>query len=158
MDAFIFLDIDGVLNREPDAVASPPTVSELWTSQDIDLSAVLLLNALVEVTRARIVVSSSWRLHHSLPELIALLGERGLTGRIVGATPRMSGESRGVEIRTWLMANASPSSAFVVLDDQAPSADLDAHWVRTDPSLGLSENDVHAATQILSSPGVLAVD
>ena len=157
MDVLIFLDIDGVLNRETDAPALA-TDSELWTSEDIDPEAVRSLNELIKVTQARIVISSSWRLHHSVTELIAMLGERGLSGEIVGATSKMSGEARGVEIRTWLMANARPNSAFVVLDDQAPSAGLDAHWVRTDPSLGLSENDIELAARILSLPSALTVD
>lgn len=155
MDLFIFLDIDGVLNRETDAPASA-TASELWTSEDIDPAAVQLLNALVKLTGARIVISSSWRLHHSVPELISLLSQRGLSGEIVGATSKMSGESRGVEIRTWLRANARPNAAFVVLDDQAPSGGLDTHWARTDPTLGLSEKDVEIAAEILSVPSTIA--
>ena len=95
VDAFIFLDIDGVLNRETLAVTPPTAGSE------------------------------------------------------------MAGESRGFEIRTWLMANAGDSSTFVVLDDAAPSSDLEAHWVRTNPSLGLSKTDVEAAVQILSSRDAL---
>jgi len=157
VDALIFLDIDGVLNRETEAPASA-TFSELWTSEDIELAAVQLLNSLIKITQARIVISSSWRLHHSVPELISLLVGRGLSGEIIGATPKMSGESRGVEIRTWLMANARAGSAFVVLDDQAPSAGLDAHWVRTDPSFGLSESNIEVALQILALPSALAVD
>ena len=157
MDVFILLDIDGVLNRETD-VPAPATFSELWTSEDIDPAAVQSLNALVKVTEARIIIASSWRLHHSVPELSSLLGERGLSGEIIGATPKMSGESRGVEIRTWLMANARSNAAFVVLDDQAPSAGLDPHWVRTDPSLGLLERDSALAAKILSLPSALAVD
>jgi hypothetical protein len=157
VDAFIFLDIDGVLNRETDAPA-PATFSELWTSEDIDPAAVQSLNALIKFTQARIVISSSWRLHHSVPELISLLDGRGLLGEIVGATPKMSGESRGVEIRTWLMANARSNAAFVVLDDQAPSAGLDSHWVRTDPSLGLSESDIDIAVKILSLPSSHGID
>jgi hypothetical protein len=107
--------------------------------------------------KLRIVISSSWRLHHSVPELVSLLGQRGLSGEIVGVIPKMSGESRGVEIRTWLMANARSNSAFVVPDDQAPSAGLGTDRVRTDPSLGLSENDIEIAAKILSLSSALAV-
>lgn len=151
MDAFIFLDVDGVLNRLTDAPA-PTASSELWTPEDIDPVAVQSLNGLIRRTTARIVISSSWRLHHSVPELVSLLDGRGLSGEIVGVTPRMSGEPRGVEIRTWLAANARSEAAFVVLDDEAPSAGLHSHWVRTDPAVGLSENDIDTAVTILSLP------
>ncbi|MFO0643827.1 MAG: HAD domain-containing protein [Polyangiaceae bacterium] len=154
MDALIFLDIDGVLNRLTDAPA-PTASAELWTPEDIDPVAVQSLNGLIRRTTARIVISSSWRLHHSVPELVSLLDGRGLSGEIVGVTPRMSGEPRGVEIRTWLAANARPEAAFVVLDDEAPSAGLDGHWVRTDPAVGLSEDDIDTAVTILSLPSSL---
>jgi hypothetical protein len=149
----VFLDIDGVLNGDRYIEARGPQASdELWTSADLDPLAIQALNALIQQTGAKVVVSSSWRHHHTLDELRDVLRERGFVGDLIDVTPRMHGEPRGVEIRTWIRVQSTPNLRIVVLDDEAPTAELDSRWVRTDPTCGLTEPDVARAALLLDTP------
>jgi hypothetical protein len=148
----IFLDIDGVLNSDhyiAEREASP--TAELWTSADLDPTAIRALNAIIVRTGAKVVVSSSWRHHHTLDELTTILRERGFVGDLIDATPRMYGESRGTEIRTWIRVQGVADLSIVVLDDEPPTAELDPRWVRTDPSRGLTELEVERAAALLNT-------
>jgi hypothetical protein len=151
LSKYVFLDIDGVLNSDR-YVKSRAQVdtNDLWTLEDIDPAAVGILNALVEKSGAKVVISSSWRHHHSLEEIRALLGERGFRGNVLDATPRLFGESRGTEIRTWLRVQVHEAHSFVVLDDDPATGELDARWVLTDPVVGLTDADVERALTLLA--------
>jgi hypothetical protein len=145
----VFLDVDGVLNGDRFFADREPVVGgELWTEDDLDPSCIRVLNDLIQRSGACIVVSSSWRHHHSIDELRALFQRKGLIADIIDVTPRMAGEPRGVEIATWLAAY--DTSQFVVLDDEVPSGGLAAHWVRTDATTGLVPADMNRAIGILT--------
>jgi hypothetical protein len=146
----VFLDIDGVLNSER-YVRSRTSVprGELWTVEDIDPEAVRALNHVVERTGAKFVLSSSWRHHHTLDEVAALLRERGFSGELIDVTPRLYGETRGAEIRTWLRVQSTPPSAFAVLDDDAATDGLEPFWIRTDTEQGLTPADAERLAALL---------
>ena len=146
----VFLDIDGVLNSDGYVSTRPQVSDELWTIEDIDPKNIATLNTLVAVTSAQFVLSSSWRHHHTLAEMQALLEMRGFSGTLIGATPRLFGETRGAEIRTWLQVQPSPPHAFAVLDDEPPSDNLGHVWIRTDPLVGLTVSDVQRLIELLT--------
>jgi hypothetical protein len=149
-ERFVFLDFDGVLNGEDFfAPRAPGSSGELWTADDLDPSRIALLGELVRRSGARVVISSSWRHHHTLEELVAILAGHGFEGEVVGATPRMSYQPRGHEIRTWLVAHGHETAPYVVLDDEDPLGDAASRWVRTDPRVGLQPADVELALEIL---------
>lgn len=161
----IFLDIDGVLNSErwkvERTVLGDRGYREAWkdkAERGLDPDAVGRLSYLIERTRARIVVTSSWRKEFSLTHLDRMLRYRGLGGQwLLGATPSckhtLGTTERGVEISAWLgmLWDRQPES-FVVLDDDRDMAPYLGHLVQTDNHVGLTDADCERAFSILCAP------
>lgn len=115
------------------------------------------LQRVVDLTGARVVVSSTWRLSHTIWGLRWLLGARGFTGEIIGATPDLSGVyqgskilrgvERGTEIQAWLDANEHGPIAIV--DDDGGMLHLTPKLVRTDFETGLCERHVAPLVALL---------
>lgn len=79
----IFLDIDGVLNTWSFIANLPASASY----QDaIDPEAVARLNRIVEVSGAKVVISSSWRRKHTSKDMQELLDAQGFRGEVIGRT------------------------------------------------------------------------
>lgn len=126
----IFLDIDGVLN------------SDIWyKSQKLDESAknallhhldphaVHLLNKIVSKTKAKIVLSTTWRLHYSIEAIQKIFIEKGFTGDIIGKTPDLVNSNdnfiRGNEILKWCKDNENiigkkyyNFKSYAIIDDK----------------------------------------
>lgn len=165
----VFLDIDGVLNSR-DWVARRPSVMRTSDHHELlqpgsclaqaeehfDPVALARLNKLIEVSHAKIVISSSWRKLYALPMLDRMLRHRGLQGQIIiGCTPNLRHTQeihhRGREIDAWLqlLGTRHYPDAFVILDDDS---DMEPHMhrlVQTDPEVGLTEADVERALVML---------
>lgn len=170
----IFLDIDGVLNS---GFMPPPSedMRSSWSDQGFnwfDPNCVSNLNQIIQATNARIVLSSSWRLAHSLREMREILTKWGVKNlRLIAATPLVPGEwdgdeqrnlinPRSVEIKKWLTNNPDTMDHFVILDDQDifSSIDMDLHdeilepnFVQTVTDKGLTNDDAKRAITILNS-------
>src|SRR5262249_32755556 len=138
----IFLDIDGVLNSEAFALKLEEKHRQLGHTSEtacdcfmlyshIDREAVARLNRLVDVTSAKMVVSSTWRKKFSVSELQERLDAHGLVGEIVDVTPdgyttdalrEALGYGtrifRGHEIDFWLQQHTEVER-FVILDDDS---------------------------------------
>jgi hypothetical protein len=166
----VFLDIDGVLNHfgtnwedarwspQPDGLLRVPIASE----------CVMRLNRLTDETRARIVISSSWRRFARWQDLGPALARHGVTGEIVGETPDLVNDAawrkmwrtrprapieheriqRGMEIGEWLLGHPEVVS-FAILDDGSDMVCLRSHLVQTDPNVGLDDPDVERAIHLL---------
>ncbi len=119
----IFLDIDGVLN------SAKYDRSRGADDGNIDKSRLSLLKELTDASGAKIILSSSWRMHWSKEnsecgivgrELNKIFAESGL--EIYGKTPELSSFDRPAEIRAWL-ENASREGKeiknFAIIDDFA---------------------------------------
>jgi len=143
MNKIIFLDFDGVLNcnTTKDLVTFPP-----WGAifRGLDDDKVQLVSKLAEVTGAKVVISSTWRLHFSIAELKDILAKRGFTADVVGETPH-SHKERGDEIQDWIEENGKPE-AFVVLDD------IKTKFVAK--GVQCRSNDIDGFTQKLFEKGV----
>lgn len=149
----LFLDVDGVLNREIEN-------EDFFIFGDIEFDCLLHLASIVEDTGAKIVVSSSWRLptlndnpHIKLDMLKKELSTVGLT--IHDVTPDLVLEPRGSEIDEWLSKNPEVTN-FVILDDFIGLDLMDEfeehhkkHLVVTDPKIGLTVMDTILAKFIL---------
>lgn len=110
------------------------------------------------LTKAKIVVTSNWRLKLTIEELETKFKERGVIGEVIGRTtanfirknvPLVLG-NRGLEIREWL--DRHYCTDYVVIDDQIndiieyiPKAKV----VKVNPQLGLSNENVDKAINIL---------
>ena len=164
----IFLDIDGVLNSEAHALKLEKSkgANRISTEKSkIDREAVSLLNRLVEVTGAKIVVSSTWRKLFDTDELQRILCEHGLVGEIVGKTPdgykdpevqETFGHGtrilRGHEIEFWLREHPEVER-FVILDDDSDMAMHKSRLVQTDCKEGLRAKHVEHAIRMLAWDG-----
>lgn len=134
----IFLDIDGVLN----SVEWLNRYPEVRLRDQVDPEAVAVLNNIIDKTGAKVVISSSWRIFHSLNFIKQVLENSGFRGEIVGKTPG-GGGVRGPQIQEWLDNN--PVESFVILDDSADMEHLLPKLVRTDCQYGLQEKHVEEA-------------
>lgn len=123
--AVVFLDFDGVVIWERRQKART-SGGKLVAAADRD--CVARLNHVLRETGADVVVSSSWRLHHSIPELQGMLDRSGFEGKVIDVTPQL-GTTRGFEVYTWLR-NHPEVTAYVVLDDDSDRGPLTfGRWV-----------------------------
>lgn len=157
-EPLIFLDIDGVLNdtRHAPGVGLSP----------IRADRVERLNRILAATGAKVVLISGWRwiIHAGDMTVVGfdwLLRSHGmLSGRLIGRTrvetldPR-TGEplvmERGLHVAEWRRDHAH-AGPYVVLDDVDLGHSAAGHpFVRTDPSIGLTDGDAGAAIATLSN-------
>jgi len=144
-DRILFLDIDGVLNSaEWFAKMQADALSRRPISHMIDDGCVDRLNRLLDASGADVVVSSSWRLVHTLAEIRSALKSKGFTGRIIAKTPSYRG-SRGSEIQAWLTAHERDAEDIVILDDDSDMGHLASSHVCTSWGVGLTDADVSRA-------------
>ena len=144
----VFLDFDGVLiplsqngEYDPDLGANKEAMANL--------------NLLVQVTKAEVVVSSSWREERTITELEALLHSWGYRGMVLSKTDDSGGrdnEDRGQSVLDWLAEHPSVES-FVVIDDERTDLEpLARRLVSPKPDVGLQFHDVQEAARILMRP------
>lgn len=140
LNTIVFLDIDGVLNNES-SIGLP--------ALGLDKRCLERLNKLLEKTGASIVITSSWRLSHSLARLQSSLSEYGLKypERIIGATPHLPSKPRGEEIQLWL--RQMDVKAFVIFDDYSDMAPFNDRFVHTTFETGLNDEHVKKAYDII---------
>jgi hypothetical protein len=106
------------------------------------------LNRITKSTGAKIVISSTWRFHTDIYDVLRV---SGLQADIVGSTPKNCPTSftRGQEIEAWLTTSNLPVESFVILDD-----DNNIHQaeklVQTSMEMGLQDEHVDKAIAILS--------
>ena len=156
----IFLDIDGVLN----SAEYMSFKQEEWNSGDdskmIDENSVSLLNKIVQETGAKVVISSSWRLHFTIEKLREILCSKGFIGEIIDKTPTINplideievhgNIPRGLEIQKWLRSKPHNIESFVILDDNSDMVHLSKFLVKTTWEHGMLEQHVLKAIEILN--------
>mmetsp|Transcript_6754 Transcript_6754/g.9452 ORF Transcript_6754/g.9452 Transcript_6754/m.9452 type:complete len:257 (+) Transcript_6754:120-890(+) len=144
----IFLDIDGVLNRTERA-------KQIILDEDLCLR----LQDLCERTgNVRIVLTTFWR--QFAPYISYIFLRLGVTAApVIGVTPGSTTRSnksprrtRAEEIAEYIETSAQEHIPYVILDDRrdaATTSDQIARFVRTDHSIGLTEENVNQAARIL---------
>jgi len=160
------LDIDGVLNHCDTRNVSPTAAEPLPIP--IAPECMRRLNQLIAETGAKIVISSSWRLHAPWQVLGPALMRHGLIAEVIGATPDLVNDAvwlnnwrtregapfayerleRGWEIREWLAAHPEVTG-FCILDDCSAMDELKPWLVLTHPIDGLDDPDVERAKWLL---------
>ncbi len=101
MNNYIFTDIDGVLNT---------VARNDWSSISVQL-----YDELCEEFDLKPVITSTWRVKHTISELNRIFQYQGITTTIYDFTPVISSEGRGGEIENWLQNNQYDN--YVILDD-----------------------------------------
>lgn len=146
----IFLDIDGVLiNRNSLRVANGFNAKP-------DPACVRALNEIVRRTRAKIVVSSIWRLRGET-EICRLLVDWGVRGGAFDITPDLTktygmlftAVQRGDEIQAWLDEHKNVKN-FVIIDDGNDMKHLRDRLIQTDFETGLCLEHVERAVGMLN--------
>ena len=151
----IFLDVDGVLNSDITSEkygfggwfqeTDPCThMNVLWGQDLVDN-----LKYIVEQTDAKIVISSTWRLSHSLDKFKEMFTIYGWTDvPIIDKTKSL--KNRGLEVNEWLSRHKDVES-FVILDDNNWFlTEQQTMFVQTNLERGLTKEDAEKAIKILS--------
>jgi hypothetical protein len=140
----LFLDVDGVL------VNLKSLQQRRALMEKADPGCVAALNRILDTTKARVVVSSCWRIGRNLPELRELLRDWGVKATVIGRTPNL-GTSRGSEIAAWLkeFEQSRDVASIVILDDDRDMDELSKFLVQTEFEPGLTEADADRAIAVL---------
>ncbi len=109
----IFLDIDGVLNSDAYIDKQLDNSSE-GIESEIDPATLILLKKAVDITGAKIILSSSWRIMKKCNELEKFFMKFGIS--LSGKTPYVDGK-RGLEIKQYLSENENIEQ-YLILDDE----------------------------------------
>lgn len=149
----IFLDFDGVLNteqRQAQLATDRLPAKDAWGPLFCP-RAVANLHHIAETADARIVISSSWRYIHSLGSLRLMWAARQLPGEIDDVLPAGAQYiSRGEEIDGYLEKHGRPN--YVIIDDLDDFfASQHAHYVETNPIVGITDADARKAIEILTA-------
>ena len=126
----IFLDIDGVLvtrNSIKYQYLNFPDEPNIRFSK----KAVKNLNKLVRLTKAKIVISSTWRLFHSFEKLQNIFEEQKIEGEIISTTSveKATVEEdipRGQKIADWLEQYPKVKQ-YVIIDDDVQADCIQFH-------------------------------
>lgn len=150
---YLFLDMDGVLNSTQSAHYFWRTKHGRKTFmegfEELCPIACSNLDYLLEgFPDTKVVISSTWRLFHEIDEWNTKMKDvcPSIVGRVIGKTPRIGrlseGVQRGEEIRAWLDENALSTETFVIFDDDSDMDAVREGFIKTDPNLGLTWNDI----------------
>lgn len=151
--AYIFLDIDGVLNSED-------WYHYYWENDlkytdkeyNLDFRAVNRINRLIEATGAEIVLSSSWRFDMDVTKL--RLSRAGLkydiAKKLLGCEFGVGSPTRGELIAEYV--KNQKCRRYVIFDDDNDMTDeqKEKYFIRTDYVTGLTDSDINKAIEILS--------
>lgn len=137
----IFLDIDGVMR----GLDAPPDRFE--TSCRMHFETVLR-----EYPNVQVVISSTWRLEHSLDNLRNLFSP-DIAPRVSGATPDLSNQSlnpRHAEVLAFLNSLTEKSS-WIVIDDKPAFFPAGTPMVAPDPFVGFDGACADALRRLLKN-------
>jgi len=96
----VFLDFDGVLNCQVFYEKNKDK-----RAKDLYTERIEMLNEFCKDVKAKVVISSSWRIGHSTRELQGILDKHGANFEVIGKTKSSNHRIRGVEIRQWIEEN-----------------------------------------------------
>ena len=142
----IFLDIDGVLNNDG---YFERTKNEKQNRIELDDENIKYLKEIIDLTGAKVVVTSTWKELRIYNELISYLKNFGI--EVYDKTVHMS-YNRGDEIREYLSTHEIDN--FIILDDEIfkDFNELISHLVKTDfYNGGLTEQHKTLALKLMNN-------
>lgn len=145
----LFLDIDGVLNsqRSCHALGGYPHGFDELNMAMFDLVAIGLIRRVCQKTGCVIILSSSWRIIHSVQDCA-----NGLSLPVIDRTLSLPGPARrGDEIAAYLQQNPSITQYAIVDDDSDIMPEQLKFFVQTDGREGLLWDDYERLLTILGS-------
>ena len=157
---YIFLDFDGVLNTENYyrdlQINGTPTMDNDGVL--FDTSCASLLNSIIETTKAKIIVTSSWRFFYSMEQLKEMWKNRELNGELQDITPTnfiLSPEelhTKGIEIKAWFNSKnlEQQYTSYAIIDDENLFlASQQSHLVLTNPDTGITKEIAEQVIKLL---------
>lgn len=138
----LFLDIDGVLNSNH-FMRQRLEAGEKNVGHALDPDAVAQLQRIVDATGCSIVLSSTWRLIHTLADMRGRLIEAGMRSPVPlrDKTPNLDTKGangrRGSEVQAWI-DRAGFEGRFCCVDDD-DDFQLHHNLVRTDHVVGMTK-------------------
>ncbi len=135
----LFLDIDGVLTSDK----TPANNRLLYPFSP---ACVKNLNAILQKHKLKIILTSSWRTVFDVEKQNRIFKENGVIQMPYGQTPDLGYNNRAKEIKAYLKNRNTEN--FVILDDMEIEG-FNAHFVRTNPSTGLTEDDLKKVDLVL---------
>ena len=124
----IFLDIDGVLNSQRTCVANNGYPHDFLPSsmEMFDHVAIKLIRKACELSGASIVLSSTWRIMHTVHEVA-----NGLDLPVFDKTTTKDGR-RGKQIQEWIDKNPQVTNYAIIDDDSDMEPSQQNNFVHTD--------------------------
>jgi hypothetical protein len=132
----IFLDIDGVMNHRNHMVRS-----RLHRLQEFCPIAVRNLREILKRTDAKIVLSSTWRKGSTALEIKDLFSCYDLGHYVVGKTPVIDEEIRGLEIQAYLDTSERKVESFIIIDDDKDMGELLPRLIHCKDFSGLTTDE-----------------
>lgn len=161
MNTYLFLDMDGVMN-------STQSTRRSWRLNDrktvflgfdhiCPIAANNLDWLLESFPKLKIVISSTWRLHHDVHEWERMVDVcPSIVDRVIGATPHLRPEKlsaprppRGHEIHKWLESNDKLDARYVIFDDDKDMDKVEDKFIWVDSNLGLTYYHIEEAAKRL---------
>ena len=142
----IFLDVDGVLNNDG---YFERTKNEKQNRIELDDENIKCLKEIIDLTGAKVVVTSTWKELRIYSKLISYLKTFGI--EVYDKTIHMS-YNRGDEIRKYLSTHEIDN--FIILDDEIfkDFNELISHLVKTDfYNVGLTEKHKTLALKLMNN-------
>ena len=174
MAKYIFLDFDGVLNTEnyQKELKQSGSIATDRYGFLFDPAAVANLKTIIDVTGAKVCVTSSWAIEIGAKRLPEFWKARQMPGTLAGTTAGIPVAmdaffdmedfdpyklleggvgARGSEIKAYLEKKGAVCSPYVILDDTADFCkEQQSHFIQVNPQTGITEEDVNKAIKILS--------
>lgn len=150
----IFLDIDGVLYTDKALKLDKETNSPII---NFDSKSLLNLYEIVKKTDAKIVISSSRKVHKKNNwflwlQIIENLKKFEIDKNIIDTTPVLQNQPRWAEIKSWIDSNNGLNiESYVIIDDEWDMWELSTSFVRCSHFIWISEENKDKAIEILST-------
>lgn len=138
----IFLDIDGLLRTHKSDLEwyDKDKIPELH-KRKFSQKSVSNLNTILGITRAKIVVISTWRILVSFDDLKKIFKQNGIISEVIGITE--IGTNRGEEIEQYISDNNIVD--YVVLDDNVNdilNVIDNLRVIKIDSKIGLEDENI----------------
>jgi hypothetical protein len=140
----LFLDIDGVLNSTKFFNRIRSFIQIIDEDDYLDPEPIKIINELIEETDAKVIISSSWRLIHSLEKINFLLQKHGAIFSAVDVTPELTNNNqwgkRGLEIQAYLDSLKKKPESICIIDDNNDIKPLEKYLILTTFKDGLTKD------------------
>ena len=148
----IFLDIDGVMIPK-DVSAGESSADNFSKDKKWGKNAVKNINKLISRVAGKIVFASAYRQEFSNKQINKQFKNVGIKEELFDTIPTLKDVDKGIEIKEWLKQNRHKVKNFVILDDKPHDYDvvnsLNDHFIRIDPTVGLTDGDIQKAMNII---------